>query len=113
MSKKLCADELEPASLCPTNGSHRETDDCYFRVIARLSDRFRLIRCKDDIQWIIQKRDGFRNGKPRWQGHSYCVQPETIHRLALSLCGPSDGAELKSLQTHLKGGKSHESYYPE
>ena len=108
MSKKLCADELEPASLCPTNGSHRETDDFYFRVIARLNDRFRLIRCKDGIQWIIQKRDGFRNGKPRWQGHSYCVQPETVHRLALSLCGLNEYAELRKLQILLKGDKAND-----
>ena len=109
MSKKLCADELEPASLCPTNGSHFEADDFYFRVIARLNDRFRLIRCKDGIQWIILKRDGCRNGKPRWQGHSYCVRPETVHRLVLKHCGIFDVAKLKKVQSLARGGEYHDN----
>jgi len=35
--------------------------------------KFRIIRCKDDIQWIIQ-----RYSKPDWRGFSYHVNWSSI-----------------------------------
>ena len=88
--------------------SHREADDNYLHVVARLNDHYRVIRCKDDIQSIFQKRDGFRNGQSRWVGSSYCAQPETVHRLVLKHCGIVDAAELKKLQSLSKGDECHD-----
>ncbi len=51
--------------------SHKERDDDYDRVVTKINDRWRVIICRDGIQWILQKRDGQRNGKPRWAGASY------------------------------------------
>ena len=38
------------------NPSHRERDDNYQGVIVQLDPRWRIIECRDAIQWIIQKR---------------------------------------------------------
>jgi hypothetical protein len=89
-------------------GSHRETDDNYLHVVARLNDHYRVIRCKDDLQWIIQKRDGFKNGQPRWTARSYCVEPATINRLVIKHCGIVDAAELQKVHDLLPGGERHD-----
>jgi hypothetical protein len=108
VNKKLCTDELETTSLSLMNGSHRETDDFYFRVIARLNDRFRLIRCKDGIQWIIQKRDGSRNGRPRWTGCSYCTSLETVQRLALKHCNLVEPQAIDKIKTLIQREERHD-----
>ena len=88
--------------------SHREADDNYLHVIARLNDRFRVIRCRDNLQWIVQERDGFSNGQSRWTGRSYCTQPETVHRLVLKHCGIVDAAEFRKVQSLVRGGECHD-----
>ena len=87
-------------------GSHHESAADYTHIVACLNDRYRVIRCKDDLQWIIQKRDGFRIGQPRWTARSYCMQPATVHRLVLRHCGIVDAAELEKLQ-RLSRGSNH------
>ena len=37
--------------------SHRESDDDYRDVIALLAPRWRVICCRDGIQWILQKKE--------------------------------------------------------
>lgn len=36
------------------NFTPRESDDGYQPVVARLADRWRVIECRDGIQWILQ-----------------------------------------------------------
>ena len=43
---------------------NNETADDYCEVICRY-DHFRIIRCKDDIQYILQRRIGGRHKWPR------------------------------------------------
>lgn len=88
--------------------SHRESDDNYKRVVARLNPHWRVVRCKDDIQWIIQKRDGFRNAMPRWTERSFCVEPASVQRLVLKHCGIVDAAELKKVFDLGRGGNRHD-----
>ncbi len=57
--------------------SHRESDDNYARVVARLDDGWRVIVCRDDLQWILQRRDGERAGGARWAGVVYCPDPRS------------------------------------
>lgn len=60
---------LEDASgaLVPIPGaSKRERDHDYRAVIVYLSDRCRVIDCKDSIQWIIQRLRG-----QQWHGYSF------------------------------------------
>ena len=53
--------------------SHRESDTGYRAVVAVLNDRWRVIECRDGIQWILQRQDAARSlhGAP-WRGRSYC-----------------------------------------
>jgi len=37
--------------------SHRESDDGYRDVMALLAPRWRVICCRDGIQWILQKKE--------------------------------------------------------
>ena len=43
--------------------SHRESDENYSRVVASLSDHWRVIVCKDCIQWILQFAKISRRGR--------------------------------------------------
>lgn len=57
----------------PASNSHRECDDDYRGEIFRYGT-WRMIECRDAIQWIIQKRR--RNpaaGGTAWDALSYCT----------------------------------------
>ena len=55
--------------------SRRERDETYWGVIVALSDRWRVIICKDEIQFILQKRSVPSPNTGTWAGKSY-RQPE-------------------------------------
>ena len=87
-------------------GSHHESAADYTHIVACLNDRYRVIRCRDAIQLVLQVTDGTKNGQSRWTGRSYCMQPATVHRLVLRHCGIVDAAELEKLQ-RLSRGSNH------
>ena len=60
--------------------SHREGSDSYHSVIVR-SAKYRVIVCKENHQWIIQRRAGIRHGAPRWDSLSYCRDRSALIRL--------------------------------
>ena len=49
--------------------SHRESDDDYRDVIALLAPRWRVICCRDGIQWILQKKESSHEAP--WRGVKY------------------------------------------
>ena len=51
--------------------STKETIDNYVQVVAQLSKRWRVIRCRHDLQWIVQKRPSADLNKGLWVGQSY------------------------------------------
>ena len=54
--------------------SHNESSNSYSRIVYVLND-IRLIRCRDDLQWITQyHRGGY------WRSRSYHTEVSTIHR---------------------------------
>ena len=55
----------------PGNNTHRETSDFYRGVIAVLTSRWRVINCKNGIQWILQKRTAEPLHEGIWRGRSY------------------------------------------
>jgi hypothetical protein len=57
---------LEPYSPAPRGLSARESDASY-STLTYLDDRTRVIDCRDNIQWIVQRRDG-----ANWRGLSFC-----------------------------------------
>ena len=64
--------------------STKETSDNYVQVVAQLSKGWRVIRCRHDLQWIIQNRSPADLNKGRWVGHSYHM---TLERLRASCLG--------------------------
>jgi hypothetical protein len=51
--------------------SHRERDDGYQGVVCYLSERWRIVICRDDRQWIVQKRSTVPSNRGVWIGKSY------------------------------------------
>jgi hypothetical protein len=43
--------------------------DSYPHIVAMLSDRLRVIECATDIQWIVQRRDKYRD---HWRSLWFC-----------------------------------------
>lgn len=87
---------------------HHETADHYLRVVAQLNEHWRVIVCKDGIQYILQKRDARRSGQPRWAGRSYHRDRKSLIRVSRALCGlidPKAMAILEALPEWI-GGKS-------
>lgn len=66
--------------------SHRECDDHYHGVVAVLNDRWRVVTCRDGLQWIVQ---GLRKRRDErgWQGRSYCHTREGLHQACARLPG--------------------------
>ena len=86
---------------------NRETADDYPHIVARLSDRWRVIVCPAGIQWILQRRDGQRAGRARWAGVSYCQTREALLRLCRTFSARVDPAALSTLAAlpeHITGG---------
>ena len=60
--------------------SHRERDDNYNGVIVQLAPRWRIIICKDGIQFILQKRSSKHSNKGMWIGQSYNTNRDGLLR---------------------------------
>ena len=65
--------------------SHRESEDNYHDVVAQLAPRWRVIVCKDYLQWIIQKRTAEPLHRGEWRGQSYVTSRNSLIRLCASL----------------------------
>ena len=80
--------------------SHRERDDNYQGVIVQLAPRWRIIECRDAIQWIIQKRSAEPSHSGEWRGDSYVVSRDALIELSVKrglLSEPSLRAVLEAL----------------
>ena len=89
----------------PQPSSHKERDDCYAAVVLNLSTRWRIIVCKDSIQWILQKRSAEPSHSGEWRGNSYVPHRDALIELSVKrglLSDPSQLAILEALppQTH-------------
>ena len=56
----------------------KEQSQNYPFVITYLSNRYRLIECRDRIQWILQRRD---KNVPRWRGIYYFLNTQSMSRI--------------------------------
>ena len=78
--------------------SHRERDDAYLGTIVQFSPRWRLVLCKDQMQWIIQKKESSRRGD--WRGRQYLTCKDSVLKASGSLgllCDPKVKAVLYAL----------------
>src|SRR5262249_28372978 len=64
----------------PKAVNRNESWDSYSDVVAILNGRWRVIRCRDGIQWILQSRDSVTAAKGIWRGRSYCRTKEALLR---------------------------------
>ena len=81
--------------------SHKETDDRYHAEFVR-HDRFRVVVCKDQIQWIVQRKKSGAGG--RWQALGYFLTRDALIRLWTALDCPV-GRDLIELPTVFRRGK--------
>jgi hypothetical protein len=65
-----------------------EENDAY-PTIARLDDRWRVIACRQSIQWILQRQRG-----GYWRGYWFCRTREALVRGARQHAGPINGDTL-------------------
>lgn len=78
--------------------SHRESDAYYHGVVAVLTDHWRVIVCKDGIQWILQRRAGERHGTARFDSRSYVRARQALMRLCRERAGEIDPSALSILE---------------
>ena len=67
------------------NLSNRERDDSFCQVVVQMAPRWRVIVCKDHLQWIIQKRSAEPLHWGEWRGQSYVTSRNSLIRLCASL----------------------------
>ena len=76
-----------------------ETSDAWGKVVAHPAPGWRVIVCRDDLQWIIQRRKNGGAERP-WRALHYCRTRKALLRLCASLCGqidPNASATLEAL----------------
>ena len=72
----------------PARQSRREKDEAY-PYIAQLNARWRVISCRDDLQWILQRLDG-----DQWRGNSFHRDRDVLLQRIAERCGEVDAAAL-------------------
>ena len=61
--------------------SHREADDNYRGEVLRYG-HWRIIVCRDHLQWIIQRQTrALSPAGPRWKAEHYCATKKAVMRL--------------------------------
>ena len=84
----------------PGNDTRRETSDFYSQVIAFLAPRWRVVTCRNDIQWILQKRTAEPMHEGIWRGQSYYTSRDALLEACASrelLSDPQAAAVLEAL----------------
>jgi hypothetical protein len=72
---------------------HLGTADDYDGIVAQIDSDWRIIECRDRLQWILQRRGSPK--KPRrddWRGRSYCRTSDALIRCTREYVGEIDPA---------------------
>ena len=69
-----------------------ETSEEYPRVVVSLNRRWRVIECRDRVQWILQRRAKAEPHPRPWEGRSYCRTSEALIRCVREYAGEIDPA---------------------
>jgi hypothetical protein len=76
---------------------HHETANGYTRVVAWLPPDFRVIVCRDEIQWILQRKDARRSGQFRWRAVGYFVTRRALVRSSRIKLGENHPSPMEAL----------------
>nr|WP_321507828.1 hypothetical protein [uncultured Celeribacter sp.] len=80
---------LHPFTLAQREGSNRQTNDDYKRVILQRG-RFRVVICRERRQWLFQRRrPNVRAGATAWDTLGYCITRKGLIRLSRQHMGTS------------------------
>lgn len=88
--------------------SHRERDASYGGVVAQLAERWRVVVCRDGLQWIVQRRKGdFDGRRADWRAVSFHRERASLLRAcaaSTASCDPAALARLAMLPALFGGG---------
>lgn len=79
--------------------SRVETADDYLGFVAQLNLDWRVVGCRDRIQWILQHRGSPKKSRrDDWRGRSYCRTSQALIRSARAYAGDVDPAAIAKLR---------------
>ena len=91
-----------PVNMRPLDALKRanrnESAQDYTHIVAVLNGNWRIIECREGVQWILQSRDtrlGLENGT--WRGRSYCRTKEALLRVCAARAGDINPAASEAL----------------
>ena len=64
-----------------------ERSDAYGGVVCIINDRWRVIVCKNNIQWILQKSKADGGHGRAWRGVSHLTTKKALIEACARLCG--------------------------
>lgn len=85
------------------NLSASECKENYHSVIYQ-KGKYRVIKSKDDNQWIFQVRRGETRPMARWRSVSYHIERKSLIRRGMGYFGSPTPIELLSLPEFYQGG---------
>ncbi|MBW3097729.1 hypothetical protein [Pseudohoeflea coraliihabitans] len=88
----------KPSAKDPPSSSRREEADGYYKIVAVLNERWRVIECGGDLQWILQRRVGRRNGRARWRSDKYLRTKKALIRFVHVQAGEIDPVAQEVLE---------------
>lgn len=65
--------------------SHKERDDSYFPVVAMLTPRWRVVLCKNGIQYILQRHFAETLHSGAWRSSSFHVSRDSLIKACVML----------------------------
>ena len=70
-----------------------ETADDYVGLVVQLNPDWRVVECRDRMQWILQRPGSPKKARREdWRGRSYCRTSEALRRCAREHAGAVDPA---------------------
>ncbi|GKX35254.1 MAG: hypothetical protein MnENMB40S_28720 [Rhizobiaceae bacterium MnEN-MB40S] len=80
----------------------KESADDYTPVLYQ-NGRYRVIECRDGIQWVIQKAKKTGRGR-EWRGFGYCRTSAALIGIWSACTGETAPPELDCLPDRIEGG---------
>ena len=76
----------------------QEGSNSYARIV-HVDGLCRVIRCRDDLQWIVQTASAKRPNV--WRSHSYCTTRQSLIRDWLKRAGGTEPEVFSKLPDHI------------